>query len=234
MSKKVRNKQNRLQAPPTRTDADNQAWLSMWRRDQIAFHKTSTNEFLRKHWPPVAEPVQRVLVPLCGKSVDMLWLRAQGFEVVGIELSEVAIKAFFEDNSIPYQRQIMAGFDCWQGGGFTLFRGDFFEMTSALLGRVDLVYDCASLTALGVSIRPLYVRHMRRILPDGQCPMYVLTVEDLQERDTQGTIDAELAELYSRYFEIRVMDSDRQKTTRPYPQPVLVTDTKFYELMPKA
>lgn len=236
MSRKAKkNQHNRhLSEPVTRTNRDNQAWLSMWRRNQIDFHQTTTSDYLRKHWPPLlADQGRRVLVPLCGKSLDMLWLRDQGYEVIGIELSEVAVKAFFDDNQIACRRQTMASFDCWQGGGFTLFCGDFFEMTAALLGHIDLVYDRASLTALAEAIRPLYVRHMRKILPSGQCPMFLLTVEDPQEQDLPGDVDAELATLFKRDFDIRVVASDRQKTVRAYPQPVLVTDTKFYELTPK-
>jgi len=31
-----------------------------------------------------------VFVPLCGKSRDMLWLREQGHQVLGVELSAIA------------------------------------------------------------------------------------------------------------------------------------------------
>lgn len=36
-----------------------------------------------------------MFVPLCGKSRDMGWLRAQGFTVVGAELSRLAVEQFF-------------------------------------------------------------------------------------------------------------------------------------------
>jgi Thiopurine S-methyltransferase (TPMT). len=35
-----------------------------------------------------------VLVPLCGKSLDMDWLLDAGYKVFGIELSNIAIQAF--------------------------------------------------------------------------------------------------------------------------------------------
>ncbi len=46
----------------------------------------------------------RVFVPLCGKSIDMLWLVQQGFAVTGCEISELAVEQFFTENSIPYTK----------------------------------------------------------------------------------------------------------------------------------
>ena len=41
-----------------------------------------------------------VFVPLCGKSVDMLWFAKQGLDVIGIELSEIAVTQFFAENDL--------------------------------------------------------------------------------------------------------------------------------------
>ena len=43
-----------------------------------------------------------ILVTLCGKSLDLLWLCEQGHDVVGVELSEIAVKQLFEENGIPH------------------------------------------------------------------------------------------------------------------------------------
>ncbi|WP_261863761.1 hypothetical protein [Psychrobacter sp. JCM 18900] len=37
----------------------------------------------------------RIFVPLCGKSIDMVWLATQGYDVVGVELVETAVQEFF-------------------------------------------------------------------------------------------------------------------------------------------
>ena len=44
-----------------------------------------------------------VLVPLCGKTADMVWLCEQEHTMVGCELSEVAAQDFFKENDIPYK-----------------------------------------------------------------------------------------------------------------------------------
>ena len=43
-----------------------------------------------------------IFVPLCGKTLDLIWLNEKGHTVMGCELSEVAAKQFFEENKIPY------------------------------------------------------------------------------------------------------------------------------------
>ena len=43
-----------------------------------------------------------VLVTMCGKSVDLLWLCSRGHSVTGIEISPLAVQQFFTESSIPF------------------------------------------------------------------------------------------------------------------------------------
>ena len=52
------------------------------------------------------QPSASILVTWCGKSVDMPWLCSQGYNVVGIELSAIAVRQFFEENKIPYSTSV--------------------------------------------------------------------------------------------------------------------------------
>ena len=78
-------------------------WQTRWQEGRIGFNQSEVNPFLIKHFSALKLPVgNRVLVPLCGKSIDMLWLSAQGYDVVGVELVETAVQAFFaEQNMYP-------------------------------------------------------------------------------------------------------------------------------------
>ena len=50
-------------------------WRNRWIDDQIGWHQESTNGLLIEYWTQVTRGIQgRVLVPLCGKSSDMVWL----------------------------------------------------------------------------------------------------------------------------------------------------------------
>jgi thiopurine S-methyltransferase len=216
------------------TGQDNQAWLSMWRNDQIEFHQDAASRLLVNHWPRLGlADNSRVFVPLCGKSLDMLWLAQQGYDVVGVELSQVAVKAFFVENQIDYQRSRAGDFICWRSEHITILSGDFFQLTMAQLGHIDLVFDRASLTALNPAIRGLYVQHMHDILPAGQCPVYLLTVEDPDEQEQPFDIDRELLALYQTTFEIKVIQAERSQIDMPLPEAVDITDTKLYRLLPK-
>src|SRR5690606_40305132 len=46
-------------------------WRARWQRNEIGFHLTQVNPWLQRHWEAAAGA--RVLVPLCGKSLDMAW-----------------------------------------------------------------------------------------------------------------------------------------------------------------
>src|SRR5690242_4352745 len=79
-------------------------WLERWERQQIGFHQRNINPRLLRFWPDLGlARGGAVFVPLCGKSTDMLWLHAQGHPVLGVELSPVAVAAFFTENDLAPQ-----------------------------------------------------------------------------------------------------------------------------------
>ena len=63
-----------------------ESWLERWQEGRIGFHRADENPRLVQHHQRVLGDTIRVLVPLCGKSVDLEWLVVRGHEVVGIEL----------------------------------------------------------------------------------------------------------------------------------------------------
>ena len=72
-------------------------WEGRWATDQIGWHRAVHNDMMVEHWPAIGAPEGcEVLVPLCGKTLDMHWLAEQGHAVVGLELVEQGVKAFFE------------------------------------------------------------------------------------------------------------------------------------------
>ena len=53
------------------------------------------------HWPALDLPADsQVFVPLSGKSLDMVWLAEQGHRVLGVELSELAVRQFFDERGL--------------------------------------------------------------------------------------------------------------------------------------
>ena len=82
---------------------DHQHWHDRWRENRIGFHETAVNSHLQNYLPGFdLPPGSKIFVPLCGKAVDMAWLAEQGYEVIGIEISRVALEAFFAEQALDY------------------------------------------------------------------------------------------------------------------------------------
>lgn len=140
-------------------------WKSRWEEGRIGWHEADGNSALRKYWPTPGNG-ERVLVPLCGKSPDLLWLAQQGHDVTGVELSEVAVRAFFVESSLEFAAIEAGGFLVFKCASprITLVCGDYFGYSDK---PFDALYDRASLVALPQQMRPEYVRHTKSLLkPD--------------------------------------------------------------------
>ena len=145
---------------------DIEFWKQRWQQDQIGFHLNSVNSHLLNHWLNLdLVPGSTVFVPLCGKSLDLVWLANQGHHVLGVECSEQAVKAFFSGNKLPVQQAEYKGFHVYNSDRITILQGDFFDLDASLLEDVNAVYDRASLIALPESMRDQYARQLQDILP---------------------------------------------------------------------
>ena len=152
-------------------------WLEKWQQGQIGFHQQEYNAYLTESWHVLGVPnSSTVFVPLCGKSLDMLWLRGQGHHVIGVEVSEQACLAFFQENGLEYERHREEPFDVYQAQGITIYCGDFFAFNAKHVSDVAVVYDRASMVAMPEELRQRYAAHLRQILP-GTTPIFLVTME---------------------------------------------------------
>lgn len=141
-------------------------WHERWHRNEIGFHQPHINTHLQNFWHRInAEPRSRVFVPLCGKSRDLLWLAGLGYQIVGVEVSPIAVETFFKENELAAQPEKAGKFDRWQQGEISLLCGDFFALTRADLGEIGAVYDRASLVALPPEMRQRYATHIAELVP---------------------------------------------------------------------
>ena len=107
-----------------------------------------------------------MLVPLCGKSVDLLWLAQQGLDVTGVELSPIAARSFFEESGLDFETAEDGGFSWFRNpdAGIAIACGNYFEFTAELF---DALYDRAAFSALPPGKRPEYARMTRGLLKPG-------------------------------------------------------------------
>jgi thiopurine S-methyltransferase len=157
-------------------------WQQRWARNEIGFHLSEVNPYLQQFWPALNVPVgAQVLVPLCGKSLDMLWLAEQGYRVLGVELAQTAVEAFFSEQGLLAEIDQFAAFRRYRSGAIEVLCGDFFSLTAAdLLGCLAL-YDRAALIALPAPLRERYVAHLAAVLPSG-CSGLLVTLDYPQEQ----------------------------------------------------
>lgn len=156
---------------------DKEFWLQRWQAGQIGFHRGEVMPLLERHWPALGlHAGSRVFVPLAGKSLDMHWLAAQGLQVLGSELSALAVDAFFaEAGLMPAVSEDADGVH-HRVGTIDLVRGDVFALSTATLGAIDAVYDRAALIALPPAMRRRYVDEVYGRLPRG-CRGLLITLE---------------------------------------------------------
>lgn len=217
---------------------DNQLWLQLWRNDEIDFHQKSVNHLLTQFWPKLEfNNSSRVFVPLCGKSLDILWLAEQGYQVIGIELSSIAVRDFFQENGLQPVKTRTKKFTLWQHGNISIYCGDYFKLSKKDLGHIDVVYDRAALTALPGDVRKSYVAQITRII-SSHSKVFLLTIEDAEEGETLTQalgVGDEIKNLYTEHFEISLIHVDsiyEQDLTRPGATPTRV-EYKVYQLTRK-
>lgn len=157
-------------------------WQARWTRNEIGFHQAEVNPYLRRHWPTLGlAPGSRVLVPLCGKTLDLAWLAGEGFAVLGIELAERAVRDFFDEQRLEPQVAREGAFTVYRAGLVEIRCGDFFALTAADVADCRGFYDRAALIALPSAMRERYVAHLSAILPSA-CRGLLVTLDYDQAR----------------------------------------------------
>ncbi|QHG63913.1 thiopurine S-methyltransferase [Pseudomonas putida] len=152
-------------------------WQKRWADNQIGFHRTDVNPFLLAHWPRLAlAEGTRVLVPLCGKSLDMAWLAGQGHRVLGVELSRRAVEDFFREQGLTAQVSTQGAFEVWRSADVEIWCGDFFALQAQDVADCRGLYDRAAVIALPSQMRARYMAHLSKVLPAG-CQGLLLTMD---------------------------------------------------------
>ena len=163
------------------------AWLRRWDEGRIGFHQDAVNPLLVDHWPSIVPSTDcRVLVPLCGKTSDMLWLADRGHSVVGVELSELACRAFFEENELSFEiesrGEVQAFVGRGAGSGIELLCGDFFALEAAEVGLFSAWFDRAAIVALPPDLWSRYADTLKRLLSPGAAGFMLTFAYPQEER----------------------------------------------------
>ena len=139
-------------------------WHQLWEKNEIGFHERAANPFLIKHFKALAlAKGSRVFLPLCGKTLDLGWLLASGYRVVGSELSEIAVTQLFAELGVEPVITEVDSIKHYSAENIDIFVGDIFQLSDQILGSVDAIYDRAALVALSEALRHRYTGHIQEI-----------------------------------------------------------------------
>ena len=181
-------------------------WQSRWDSRRIGFHAADINPRLVRHWPASKEGTGRVLVPLCGKSLDLRWLAQRGHQVVGVEFVERALQEFFEEASLVPSVSQQGDVTSYQAGPYELHRADFFGLKPERIAACDWVYDRAALVAIAPDRREDYVRQIHALTNPGARMLLLSFEHDIPSGPPFSIPRDEVRKLFEPHFELALKD----------------------------
>ena len=190
-------------------------WHARWAEGRIGFHQDEFNSQLQTYWSDLGVSSEgQVLVPLCGKSGDMLWLRERGYSVMGVELNQSACEAFFAERDAEpvvrqYESYLYYGCD-----GVELLCGDVFSLSVAQLKDVSAVYDRAALVALPPEMRKQYAQMLIERLPVGVSVLLITMEFEGEQGPPFSVLEPEVEALFSSRFKIERLSERSESAGR--------------------
>jgi thiopurine S-methyltransferase len=186
-------------------------WHERWEKGEIGFHQHDFNRHMQEFIDRLGvQAGAHVLVPLCGKSLDMLWLTDQGYRVTGIEISELAVRDFFVENGLVYEIIDRSGVPVYRSENIDIRCADFFTVDRTDLPLVDAVYDRASLIALPPDMRLDYAGHLTSLISSGIRSLLVTL--DYPQAEMPGppfsVTAVEVEQLFSSQYRINRLHSE--------------------------
>ncbi len=194
-------------------------WHSRWESGDIGFHEAEVNPLLTAYIAELANGGQsRVFIPLCGKTNDIAWLMNEGYSVVGVELSLLAIDQLFESLNVIPSIEYKEGYSIYRHHNIEVFVGDIFNVPDAEFGVIDCVYDRAALVALPNTLRTKYAE---KIVSISQCAPQLLITFDFDQSVRQGPPFAlssdQIHQLYAHHYQLIELDhSDDQLNAKEF------------------
>ena len=184
-------------------------WLERWSRGEIRFHQQQVNPYLGYYYgelgpPPGQRSALRVFVPLCGKSMDLLWLLENGYETVGVECSELAVEKFFNERQLAFNKTRLEEHVSYKTGKLEILLGDFFTLKAEDISRFTDIYDRASLIALPAEMRRQYVTKITQLQAPGTRTLLIALAYPPSEMEGPpfSVNDEEISQLYADNFRI--------------------------------
>ena len=184
-------------------------WHERWVTEQIGWHRTVYNDMMVKHWASIdAKPNGTVLVPLCGKSLDMVWLAERGHDVIGLEMVELAVETFFREQNLTPEKATGQQHTTYRSGPYTVYHGDALTLEANTL-HADAWYDRAAMIALPATARDGYVQQLRDQTSSGAVGLLITYAYPQHEMEGPpfSLPDEEVYRLFSDGFTVERLEN---------------------------
>jgi thiopurine S-methyltransferase len=133
-------------------------WSQFWKEGTIRFHQKSYNQDMLTFFDGIDLKNKSVLVPLAGKSKDILYFLEKGAIVTAVEFYEPAIVDFFTENHIAFKKEGST----YTAPNLTFIARDFYQFHSQT--AFDVLYDRASQVVFNRENRPKYYQHIHSLI----------------------------------------------------------------------
>jgi len=189
-------------------DVNPEFWQERWQKREIAFHQAAANPLLVSHFDKLAlTPGAPVFLPLCGKSLDIHWLLAQGYSVIGAELSDIAVQELFAELGLTANVSSIGSLQLYQSDQLKVYVGDIFQLSQNTLGPVAAIYDRAALVALPEPMRQRYAQHLLTLSQAAPQLVICFEYDQAQLLGPPFSVDSqEMYQLYSSIYDLHCLE----------------------------
>ena len=185
-------------------------WKLRWQEGRIGFHLSEVNPYLVRHFDQLLVPkIENIFVPLCGKTLDLIWLAGNLKKVVGVEIIRKPVEEFFMENSIKYNIHSFGQFEIFKSDSIEIFLGDFFALENQKIGQFKAIYDRASIVAIEAIKRKKYVDHLVSFLSeDGIILLVTLEYDQNQMHGPPYSVSfSEVEKMFFKHGKIELLET---------------------------
>ncbi|OCT58017.1 probable thiopurine S-methyltransferase [Xenopus laevis] len=156
-------------------------WRDNWEKRKIGFHEKNIHVFLSEFVEDMVNKRAQIHIffPLCGKAVDMKWLADMGHSIVGVDVSEMGLKEFFEEQNIPYVEETLPeipGAKVFKStsGNISLYCCNMFDLSSSIIGKFGGIWDRGAMVAINSWDRERYAKLILTLM-ENDCRYLLVT-----------------------------------------------------------
>ncbi len=107
-------------------------WHERWERAEIGFHQQEINVHLQQFWKlSICNPVSGCSSRCAARASTCYGWPGEGHPVTGVEISRIAVEAFFAENGLQPRRWREGAFEIWEQDEIRILLGDFFASGTA-------------------------------------------------------------------------------------------------------